>query len=77
MGWSWWGMGLGMIGMALFWVTIVALTVWVVLRVAGTRGEWTGRTGSPALRILEERLARGEIDLEEFRARKGAIESAR
>jgi uncharacterized membrane protein len=33
------------------------------------------RVGSPALRILEERYARGDIDREEFLARKQDLTS--
>lgn len=77
MGWTWWGMGLGMLGMALFWIAVIVVTAWLVLRVAGVRGDGATRTGSSALRILDERLARGEIDTEEFRARKAALEGGR
>lgn len=75
--WTWWGMGLGMLGMAIFWIAVIVVTVWLVLRVAGVRGDGVTRTGSSALRILDERLARGEIDPEEFRARKTALEGGR
>lgn len=68
--------GFGWLFMLLFWVFVVAGTVWLVLAIArsqGTAGP-TAEGGSRALRILEERLARGEIDTEEFRTRRAVIE---
>jgi putative membrane protein len=69
-------MGFGMLFMVLFWVFLVAAAVWLITMLAWSRGaDCTGRdvTGSNALSILGERLARGEIDIEEFRARKAAL----
>ncbi|HET8568626.1 MAG TPA: SHOCT domain-containing protein [Candidatus Limnocylindria bacterium] len=62
-----WGMGLGWLWMVAFWVFIVSGAVWVALSVRGDGG----RDG--ARRILDERLARGEIDVEEHRARLAAL----
>ena len=70
------GYGYGFSGlfMMLFWVFVIAGIVWLVLTLARPRmttgGESSGR------RILEERLARGEIDAEEFRIRRAALEEA-
>ena len=55
-------------------MTLSMIVFWSVLGVAGVlvlrRTAEAGRRGS-ALRILEERLAKGEIDVEEFdRVRK-------
>lgn len=77
--WSWtWGMGVGMLFMALFWVLVVAGSVWLVLTLTRDRASGgTAGEGRSALRVLEERLARGEIDVEEFRARKEALEEGR
>lgn len=67
------GMGLVMV---LFWVFVIALVVWLVLTLS--RSQVRGSDGqSGALRILEERLARGEIDPEEFRIRRAAILEAK
>ena len=60
--------------MMLFWVFVVAGFIWVVL--STTRGQAAPRDDG-ALRILEERLARGEIDAEEFRTRRAAIAEVR
>jgi putative membrane protein len=58
MGWS--GFVLMLLTMILFWGGVITLVV-VLLR----------RHDAPALRILEERLARGEIGTDEFdRVRK-------
>ena len=62
--------------MLLFWVFVVALVVWLVLTLS--RSQVRGNDGqSSARHILEERLARGEIDAEEFRVRRAAIAEAR
>lgn len=73
------GFGFGGVLMMGFWILflvfIVAGTVWLV----STFGRPQPRMGdgaSSAVRILEERLARGEIDAEEFRTRRTAIEGA-
>lgn len=80
MGYDWgWGMGFGLLFMVLFWVFVIAGSVWLVLTL--TRQREAGAGGQDAARsaraILEERLARGEIDVEEFRARKAALEEGR
>ena len=68
--------GLGGLFMVLFWVFVIALVVWLVLTLG--RSQIRGNDGpSGALRILEERLARGEIDAEEFRVRRAAIAEAK
>lgn len=62
-----WGFGgFGFIWMALFWIGVILLVVWVVRKPQDT-------THSPrrsALEILEERFARGEIDADEFATRR-------
>ena len=68
-GWAWWQAGLMWLAMIAFW----ALLIWAVYAlVAGiTRRsgepESGGRQPGDARRILDERLARGEIDAEEYR----------
>ena len=79
MGYDWgmaWGWGFGMLFMIVFWVFVIAGAIWLALTLARPRTE-RGSSGSSALGILEERLARGEIDVEEFRARKAALEEPR
>ena len=81
-----WGivMLLGMIGV---WAGLIALVVLAVLYlVRSGAGGSTGRSGTPgpgspgspgspgaAEQILAERLARGEIDVEDYRARLAAL----
>jgi len=62
-----WGYGgLGFLWMALFWVGVILLVVWAV-----RRPEDDTRVRKPtALEILEERYARGELDADEFTARR-------
>ncbi len=66
--------GLGGLFMVLFWFFVIAGIVWLVLTLSRstTRANDDGR--SSAVRILEERLARGEIESEEFRTRRAALE---
>ncbi len=73
-------MGFGMLFMVLFSVFIVAVAVWLVTTFTRSRDASATDRGAArpvALSILGERLARGEIDVEEFRARKAALEEAR
>jgi putative membrane protein len=55
-----WGMWLWMI---LFWVIVIALIIWLVYRLTGSRGLPQGRG---AEETLHERYARGEIDSETY-----------
>lgn len=65
----------GWVFMVLFWIFVVASVVWVALTLSRPQ---TGPTDEgDALRILRERLARGEIDIDEFKARRAAIEESR
>ncbi len=73
-----WGAGtfLGPIFMVLFWVLLIAGTVWLILAITGQAGQRPAAERSSGLAILESRLARGEIDLDDFNARKSAIGGA-
>ena len=63
------GMVFGPLVMLLALVGIVALIVWLV-RGFSDGGHRHGGSGRRALEILEERLARGEIDKEEFEEKR-------
>jgi putative membrane protein len=70
----WWGPDWGWVGIligALFWIGIIVLAAYLL------RGELPGLHdrfgGSPALRLLEERYARGEISREEFLERRAVL----
>lgn len=61
-----WGFGMfGFLWMTLFWIGI-ALIVGSFFRQRNGESETT----SPAVRILEDRFARGELDAEEFESRR-------
>ncbi len=81
----------GMAFMILFWIAVVVGIVYLIRYLVARPGadrwrerptEW-GERGAPgpgqgksdALRILEERYARGEIDQEEFQRRKADLTS--
>lgn len=72
--------GFGFMGgwlMMFFWVFVVAGIVWLVLlalRTQGTPPVSSDSRRGDAVRILEERLARGEIDPDEFKTRRAALE---
>lgn len=69
-GWDggWWiVMALGMI---LFWALVVAGIVWIVREVGGHRHGGVGKT---PMEVLDERVARGEISVEEYEARRTVL----
>lgn len=62
-----WGFGgFGFLWMALFWIGVILLVVWAV-RQPEKVNHGSRRS---ALEILEERFARGELDADEFKARR-------
>ncbi len=67
--------GFGGLLMLLFWIFAIAGIVWLALALSRSQVRGGGESG--ALRILEERLARGEIDTEEFRTWRAAIEETK
>lgn len=73
--WPWWGL----IMMALWVLAIVGIILLIVwlLRLGTTRGPDRtpgGNARDPALQILRERFARGEISREEFEEMRQALE---
>lgn len=74
--WDGWGPAGGagwffmVLAMITFWALVIGLVVWVVRQFRPASGQGQRST---ALSILEERLARGEIDEEEFRRRKQTL----
>ncbi|GIU92526.1 MAG: hypothetical protein KatS3mg011_1432 [Acidimicrobiia bacterium] len=68
-----WGIGIwAFLWMLVFWGALIALGVWVVRNLLDG-----SRSSREAITILEERFARGEIDLEEFEKRRAALEKRR
>lgn len=71
-----WGGGYGVFGglmMLVFWGVIIALIVLAVHWLRDNNGTGTARSPD-ALDILRQRLAKGEIDEEEYRRRKAALD---
>jgi putative membrane protein len=69
------GGGIGFLGMGmmiLFWGAIILLVVWAVRGFSGRDGRANERD---ALAVLRDRLARGEIDPEEYQTRRKALET--
>jgi len=66
-GGDWVGMGLLMV---LFWGAVVFGGFWLVSRLRAVQPQ----TPSSARQILDDRLARGEIDAEEYRARRDVLD---
>lgn len=71
----WWDYDVGWVG----WLAMILgmATFWIVLAVvviALLRGVWTDRGRRPDAReLLRERLARGEIEIEEYEQRLEAL----
>ena len=62
---QWWGWLLGALGMVAFW-GLVIWAIWYFVTSVVRRPGSERLSGDPK-RILDERLARGEIDAEEYR----------
>lgn len=62
----WWAWLVGALVMVAFWVMVIWLAWYVISGVRGP-GPDHDRRGDGAKRILDERLARGEIDADEYR----------
>jgi putative membrane protein len=68
------GGGVMGIGMILLWLVPIALLVWLFTRIAaGDRRDTNAPPRSP-MEILDERYARGEIDRDEYQARRADLE---
>ncbi len=72
-GFSGFGMIFGMIFMLLFWAGFILLIVWAIRQFAPSGTSSTPPPQSNALKILEERFAKGEITEEEFAEMKRAL----
>ena len=57
-----------MIGSIVFWGLIVGLAVFAIIRLAPAR-----KRDDDAVAILKQRLARGEINAEEYQSRRNLI----
>ncbi len=63
----WWGWLLGFIGMVAFWGLIIYVGWYLVTSFTRSPAPGRQQSGPPAKQILDERLARGEIDPDEYR----------
>jgi putative membrane protein len=73
-GMHWWGWLLGFAGMVVFWGLIIYAGWWVFTNLARTSHPAEG--SSSAKHLLDERLARGEIDAEGYRRLRDLITGA-
>ncbi len=76
-GWSN-GMGAGWVFMVLAWVALIVLVVWAIgqLFPARSAGDSQERAPETPQEILDRRLARGEIDTDEYARLRDALISA-
>jgi len=61
-------MGWMMIGSVVFWFLLVAVAIFAVVRLSPSR-----ERGADAVATLDQRLARGEIDADEYTSRRNLI----
>jgi putative membrane protein len=73
---SGWGYALGITGMVLFWVVLVLAIAAAVRYRDRKRGENLPPPPPSAEQVLAQRLARGEIDAEEYRQRLDTLRRA-
>ncbi|MBN9375326.1 MAG: SHOCT domain-containing protein [Cellulomonas sp.] len=74
---GWYGMGMGWgawLGMGRFWLVLLGVILYAVVRLlpSGRAGGRDRGADSPA-EILDRRFARGEIDIETYRAQRAAL----
>lgn len=81
MGWYGGGMGWsGWVFMGLFWVALLALIIWLVVKLLPGTSSSTRQAppqGESPLDILDRRFAQGEIDLETYQVQRAALIEAR
>ena len=77
---GWYGGGMGAfiwLGVGLFWLILLGLIVWLVIRLLPGSSEPPTRTpGESAVEILDRRMANGEIDMEAWQAQRAALLAA-
>jgi putative membrane protein len=71
--WAFWQAGVMWGGMIVFW----GLLIWGIYALISNSTRWSGRKedGADARRILDERLARGDIDAEEYQRLRDVMSS--
>ena len=69
------GSGYGMgAGVWIFWIVLIALVVWAFVVFTGRSRPPHGDGSETAMNVLKKRLARGEIDAEEYRRLRNELE---
>jgi putative membrane protein len=71
---GWGGMGFGPLFMIVPLILLIALIVILARRLGGGRGDGARERARSPREILDERLARGEIDHEEYQNRRKLID---
>jgi len=71
--WAWWQGGLMWLGMIAFWGVLIWAAYAVITNL--TRKPDTPDSGNDARRILDQRVAKGEISPEEYQRLRGLIGS--
>lgn len=88
---GWYGNGMssgGWVFMGLFWIALISLAVWLVLRLLPSKSKpavtgasptpWPATPGQESpFEILDRRLAQGDIDAETYQAHRAALTAAR
>lgn len=72
--WAFWQVSVMWIGMILFWA-LLAWAIYALVTAAARKPRHGDDDGGNGRRILDQRLARGEIDDAEYRRLRGLIES--
>jgi putative membrane protein len=66
---------LGWLGMGVFWLLLLGLIVWLVIRLLpGSSSRTSHPTGDSAAEILDRRMASGEIDVPAWQAQRAALQ---
>jgi putative membrane protein len=77
---GWYGGGMGWaawVGMGLFWLVLIGLILFLVVRLLPDGSDRRGEKRETPEEILDRRFARGEVDIETYRAQRAALEQAR
>lgn len=78
---GWFGGGaigsLGLLGMGAFWLVLLGVIIWAVVRLLPGSDTGVARDDSEsALDMLDRRLASGQIDMQEWQSQRSALEGA-
>jgi len=69
-----WGMGLGMGWWWIIGIVVLALIIWLIVRVTNKNSNPPVTGNKSAFDLLKDRYARGEIDKEEFEEKKKGLQ---